>query len=161
MSAEYIVIAVLVAAILLVMRKPWKLPRLQIACALLLLVIAAAYIYGVQMMTLGGKWFDASPWRELILFLLMVLGMFARTLSLAIEARRARLKAAPRSKKTGIALDVWDLFYPFLFSVITFGSLMVQIGERDLSLVNLVLAFQTGFFWQTILQRSEREVAAA
>ena len=51
----------------------------------------------------------------------------------------------------GISIDAWDLVYPLLFSVMTFGTLMVQIGAEEMSTANVTVAFQTGFFWQTII----------
>jgi hypothetical protein len=40
-----------------------------------------------------------------------------------------------------------------LFSVMTFGALLTQVGESRLTVAVIVLAFQAGFFWQTILKQ--------
>jgi len=71
--------------------------------------------------TLGGepRWFDTSPFREFILFTLVLLGMIARVVSVAIESQ-----------------------------------LLSQVRGETLVLTDVVLAFQTGFFWQTILKRA-------
>ena len=102
-------------------------------------------------------WYDRFPYREIILFLIMLTGMVARTLTLAIERRRkviAQLsEGGAQFEKPGLDLDVWEFSYPFLVSVLTFGGLLSQIGDEQLSLLVLVLAFQTGFFWQTVLKR--------
>src|SRR5262249_31563956 len=94
--------------------------------------------------------YDTSPWKEIILFGLMIFGMAARTLSLAIEQRR-RAKGKPHE----LDIDVWDFVYPFLVSFITFGAIMGQIGSSPLSLTSMVIAFQNGFFWQTRMKPSK------
>ena len=47
--------------------------------------------------------------------------------------------------------DRWEFVYPLLVSVITFGALLGQLEDTVANLPNLILSFQTGFFWQTIL----------
>ncbi|MCX5733140.1 MAG: hypothetical protein NTW68_02265 [candidate division NC10 bacterium] len=98
---------------------------------------------------LGNKqWFDTSPYRELLLFALMLFGMAARVLSLAIEQQRAGKKGSGK-----LEVSRWDFVYPMLFAVPTFGALLSQIGYDSLTLSNAILSFQTGFFYQTILRR--------
>jgi hypothetical protein len=99
----------------------------------------------------GAHWVDESPFRELLLFALMLSGMAARVLSLAIERRGA----AKDNKLPPVTVDRWEFVYPMLFAVPTFGALLSQVQAETLTLVNVVLAFQTGFFWQTILKRGE------
>lgn len=98
------------------------------------------------------SWYDVSPAREIILFAFMGLGMLARMLSLAIEdrsARRAKMKL--NQEVPNIHLDGWDLLYPFLSSSICFGALVETVESMTMSIAVLVLAFQNGFFWQTVL----------
>ena len=107
---------------------------------------------------LGSKaWYDGSPWREIFLLVLMMAGMAARYFTSAIEDRRERLKSLARKGQREVAVpltfDVWEFSYPFLFSVVTFGSLLGQIKDQDVSLTTVLLSFQTGFFWQTLLKR--------
>jgi hypothetical protein len=100
--------------------------------------------------TLGpeASWWNNSPYRELILFALMLVGMVARVLSVAIESRKT-------NKEAGLSVDRWVFVYPMLFAVPTFGALLSQIQTEVLALTHVVLAFQTGFFWQTILKKGE------
>jgi hypothetical protein len=70
----------------------------------------------------------------------MLAGMASRTLSLAIEQSRQ----SDGSRRVNV--DLWDFVYPFLVAFITFGAVMAQIGSTELSLTNLVFAFQNGFF---------------
>jgi hypothetical protein len=102
----------------------------------------------------GDAWYERSPMKEAIAFSLMLLGMTARYFTKAIEERRAKYTADP-TKKHSIRFDFWEFSYPLFVSVITFGVLLQQLGSEELNLANLVLSFQTGFFWQTILGRSD------
>lgn len=103
------------------------------------------------------SWYEASPFKELILFFLMGLGMLARVLTLAIEQRKkrqAKLAKGARNK-VGIEIDKWDLVYPFLSSAIVFGAVMEIVGNSELAFPIVLLAFQNGFFWQTIIGKQE------
>ena len=104
--------------------------------------------------TLGpeSSWLDKiseSPFHELVLFVCLLVGMIARVLSLAIEQREKR------KVDTGLRIDKWQFIYPLLFAVPTFGGLLSQIQTKHLGVADVVLAFQTGFFWQTILRRTK------
>lgn len=105
--------------------------------------------------TLGDStpWFDRSPWRESILFVLMLAGMAGRFVTQAIEERRARMKEKS-GRPVSIRFDAWDFVYPMMVSVITFGVLLQQLDSEAMSAANVVMSFQTGFFWQTILARA-------
>jgi hypothetical protein len=97
---------------------------------------------------------NESPLKELVLFLIMLLGMLARMLSLAIEQHQSAKAAGRRiNPKLGLKLDRWDFIYPTLFAVPTFCGLLSQLPSQALSLAVLALAFQNGFFWQTILKK--------
>jgi len=96
------------------------------------------------------SWFEQSPIREMILFAFLLFGMMTRVLSLAIEERKGA-----GEQSSNLKLSRWDFVYPMLFAVPTFGGLLSQVGVQALSLTNIVLSFQTGFFWQTILKRAE------
>ena len=92
--------------------------------------------------------YDVSPYREFVQFALMLSGMAARVLSTAIERRSVN-----GNKLGPIAVDRWEFVYPMLFAVPTFGALLIQDKSGTLELKDAILAFQTGFFWQTILKR--------
>jgi hypothetical protein len=131
------------------LRLPWWW---RLLVALVLAVVIVVLVYGlIQPPTLGGpeSWLDkasATPFRELILFGLLLFGMVARVISVAIERRGV---GEP------VKIDRWQFVYPMLFAIPTFGGLLSQIQTRNLALADTVLAFQTGFFWQTILKKSE------
>lgn len=95
-------------------------------------------------------WYEASPVRELLLFLLMGAGMLARLISQAIEVRREIKLSNPDRPAPKLELDHWELLYPFLSSVVCFGALIEATSGRSFDLVLAILAFQNGFFWQTV-----------
>jgi TctA family transporter len=98
---------------------------------------------------------NLSPIRECLLFVIMLLGMMARMLSLAIEERRTRVKALELDEeKEKLRIDRWEFVYPMLFAVPTFGAIISQLQSEKLSIVATTLAFQNGFFWQTIIKRN-------
>jgi hypothetical protein len=99
------------------------------------------------------SWADTSPFRELILFALMLLGMVARVLSVAIEHR----KGLDETKRGVVTVDRWDFVYPMLLAIPTFAALLSQTRTETLTVANIALAFQTGFFWQTILKKGESQ----
>ena len=159
MWLTFLVIGLIVgAAFWLIERRKWRLlPRLGLLlCTVIVFAIAVYLMSGVTFLG-EAAWYDRFPYREIILFLIMLIGMVARTLTLAIERRRkviARLsESGAPLEKPKLDLDVWEFSYPFLASVLTFGGLLSQIGDEHLSLLVLILAFQTGFFWQTLLKR--------
>ncbi len=102
----------------------------------------------------AGGWPVLTPYREAILFVVMLTGMMARMLSLAIEKRRAALDAAPNAS-VSLHIDRWEFVYPTLVAVPTFGAVLGQFPSGGLDVPILALAFQNGFFWQTILKRSD------
>jgi hypothetical protein len=123
-------------------------------CLLLLaafLLVAAALVFPESLSLGKDDWYEASPYKELILFVLMLLGMTARALSLAIEERKKTLSTAAGGAP-GLNIDLWDFVYPFLVSFITFGAVMSQIGTSPLGLTTMIFAFQNGFFWQTLIK---------
>jgi hypothetical protein len=131
------------------LRLPWWW---RVLVALLFAAVIVVPVYGlIQPPTLGGRqsWLDKvseTPFRELILFAMLLFGMVARVVSVAIEQRGV---GEP------VKIDRWQFVYPMLFAIPTFGGLLSQIQTRNLALADTVLAFQTGFFWQTILKKSE------
>ena len=105
------------------------------------------------------KWYDQSPALEALLFTLMVVGMVASYLAKQIESRRAlitKLRAAGDNTMPPIEFDLWEFSYPLLISVITFGVVLDRIQGSNLTLNSVIISFETGFFWQTII--SSRKV---
>jgi hypothetical protein len=128
-----------------------------------ILALAAVLFVTLPVETLGDEtrvW-NETPFRELILFALMIVGMAARYMTHAIELRRERIKELSkeqggiRGRKPKLEFDAWEFSYPLFVSVVTFGALLSQIGDSFLTLANTILSFQTGFFWQTVLAKRD------
>jgi hypothetical protein len=108
--------------------------------------------------TLGkGVSFQELPIAEGLLFVTMLFGMVASYLTKQIEQRRNRIEEKRKradTSSTPLEFDIWEFTYPMLVSVITFGIILQSIGEKAVDLPSVILSFQTGFFWQTVLARS-------
>jgi len=88
-----------------------------------------------------------TPYRELALYACMLLGMCARFLNIAIEKR----KTHPEKK---FEIDLFELAQPFLVSGITFGSVLAATSKTEVTIETVIIAFETGFCWQTVLQKA-------
>lgn len=82
----------------------------------------------------------SGPLISAALFLAMLLGITAKWLWDALESRRGRRK---------LRLDGYSLLQPFLVSPIVFGG-VIAITHVTLDVAGALLAFQNGFFWQTV-----------
>jgi hypothetical protein len=124
----------------------------------LALTAAVAVLLSAAQPTVLGResWYNQSPYREAILFAVMLAGMAARVLSLAIEQSRSG-SGTPGP----VRVNKWDFVYPMLFAVPSFGALLGQLSGEQLTAANTILAFQTGFFWQTILKTVEARTKSA
>jgi len=120
-------------------------------------VVVGFYLREPRLLS-GVAWYARSPWREALFLIIMLSGMAVRSLDEAIEARSRRIaelrKKGDLETKPGLSLDPWDFSRPFLVAVPTFGALLAQIGDQGPSWSLLVLAFQNGFFWQTLLKKA-------
>jgi hypothetical protein len=84
------------------------------------------------------------PWVGFVYFVAMVTGMFAHTTWDAISKRRGR---------TEPSLDKWLYFRPALVAPIIFIAVLKLVGGGSFDIEALLLSFQNGFFWQTVLSR--------
>ena len=138
-------------------RREWRrLIRFSLVAFTSMIFIIAAYILSDRVFLDHKPWYDMSPFRDIILFMIMLFGMVARTLSRAIEKRNKKVKLLEKENvdftKPKIELDLWDFTYPVLFSFVTFGVLLSQIEQQVMGLMSIILAFQNGFFWKTVLK---------
>jgi len=130
--------------------------RITLIVILFLLLLLCIYLNSVIFLS-NNIWYNKSPSTELIFFFMMLLGMFARYISKAIEDRNVTINklriSGEKFEKPKLELDIWEMAYPLFFSIITFGMLLRYISTEQVELTELVLSFQTGFFWQTILNK--------
>lgn len=87
---------------------------------------------------------DVVPWVGLVYFLSMVLGMFAHSTWDAISKRR---NGQPPS------FDKWLYLRPALVAPIIFIAVLKLVGGNSFDFAALLLSFQNGFFWQTVLSK--------
>jgi hypothetical protein len=131
----------------------WSLVLLGVVAVLTMLTFVSA-----PPGTLGERrWYQESPAAECLLFVAMLFGMAASYLTKQIERRRIRIEEKRKLSDvsvTPLEFDLWEFSYPMLVSVITFGAILQNIGEKPIDLASMILSFQTGFFWQTVLARS-------
>ena len=164
MTKEYIIYGILSSLItLIIQRKQWQITiRLPIISALLLLTGLIVYVNIISSPIYLGvvPWYNSTPWIEVFFFFFMMIGMAASYFTKAIEVRRERIIELKKKhpdmkdlKKVAIEWDVWEFSYPFFFSFITFGTLLTLIDVYELTHTNMILCFQTGFFWQTLLKK--------
>ncbi|TAU22553.1 hypothetical protein ELI51_19810 [Rhizobium leguminosarum] len=127
------------------------------------LLISISIIIAPPLMLSDERWYTQPPWVEIFLFFSMSCGMLGSYFKVQIEERRAIIAAKALKGDvtyTPLKVDKWDLLYPFLVSVITFGAVLQATGKVALDLSQLIVAFQTGFFWQTVLPRANNTVSA-
>jgi len=87
---------------------------------------------------------DVIPWVGLVYFVSMVLGMFAHTTWDAITKRRAGKEPT---------FDKWLYLRPALVAPIIFIGVLKLVGGSSFDFAALLLSFQNGFFWQTVLSK--------
>jgi divalent metal cation (Fe/Co/Zn/Cd) transporter len=104
------------------------------------------------------EWYQQVPYKQLIALVVMIAGMAAKYFFDLIEARRRRKSAG--DSRARLRFDRWDFAQPFLVSLIVFGSFWSGHGDDVLSLNWLIMSFQNGFFWQTLLGKQASEPAA-
>ena len=142
-------------------RRRWHLGARVAVAGVFIALLAGLLITNV--VTLGAdqpaQWYERTPAREVLFLVFMLLGIAARSLSKAIEERRAQITRLRESggplAKPKLEMDVWEFAYPMLFAVITYGALLGQIGASAVTFQTMVLSFQNGFFWQTLLRTRE------
>jgi hypothetical protein len=138
-----------------------RIPVVFKLVGLALIAVIAFAISPSQGFLSDERWYDRTPYREILLFLLMLAGMIARYFTRLIEERRNQIATTTSRKKPRLDFDLWEFSYPLFISVITFGVLMAQIGDESLSLADVTLSFQTGFFWQTVLGAVQQGTTSA
>jgi hypothetical protein len=161
MWLSIIIIGTLVSIFIWVLQRrkwSWKL-RLFMCVGLIVCLVISLYIFSAPVVSPLGKdsWYNRSPYLEIIFFICMAAGMAFRYITHAIEERRKKIiklkKESRKVKKPELEFDIWEFSYPFFFSVVTFGLLLKQVEVEEITISNIILSFQSGFFWQTILKK--------
>jgi hypothetical protein len=156
-SGPFLIIGLFLGATIFVVQRrglSW-IVRGPAGAALLLACALVMYLNTGPETLSDSTWYDVSPSRELLLFALMSAGMACRYLTRQIERRSEKIRKLERASgefdKPRIEFDAWEFSYPFFVSVVTFAAVLSQIQGEHLGLADVILSFQTGFFWQTVL----------
>ena len=164
--AVYIIIGIIIIFALLVIRR-WRKSTVVVFTTLLVSVIAVAIALTLlpDRKSLGGEaWYQLEPYSWILVYIVMLLGMFVSVLTKAIDKRKAKIAQYAKveeKKQVELSIDVYDFIYPFLLSFLTFGTVYSQLEENQMAFTSFILAFQTGFFWDTIVNsmKSKHEEA--
>jgi hypothetical protein len=131
-----------------------RIPIVLFIVALELVLVASVFYPEVVLKGPGQEHFwQRTPLKEFLLFLVMCLGMAAKYLWDLIEIRRSRnANLSQGERKHGIAFDPWEFAQPLLISAIVFGTVLNVVEAINPSA--FVFSFQNGFFWQTIFKKN-------
>jgi hypothetical protein len=106
----------------------------------------------------SSNWWERTPWKQIVIYILMMAGIWCSILNKAILDRKKK-RRKPREKESaeGIPLEIdrWDFIRPLLVSWCTYSFLYSQIGEGILDFANIVLIIQTGFCAETVVGKRQ------
>ncbi len=102
------------------------------------------------------SWYAIAPWKHIILFAIMLLGMATNYF---FEYIQARIKAKESRGQVHMPKFIWEKFVlPFIISGIVFGYFWGQHGKETMNLTVALLCYQNGYFWQTIVEKSSKSI---
>jgi len=148
MSYFALSIVALVLMLVLVTRISWFW-RFCAVLAITAVTWFAFYVLEVTVRAPNAPWYEDTPWKQIIALSLTILGMAAKYLHDVIVERRHSKSAG--SSPPPLNIDVWEFILPFLVSFIVFGSFWNAQGDQTIDVMWLVISFQNGFFWQTVI----------
>ncbi|MCI0494752.1 hypothetical protein L0Z72_07065 [candidate division KSB1 bacterium] len=125
---------------------------LKIALSILLLVLCYftyEIIWGLPTFMAEEKaWFETAPWKHIILFVAMLLGMVTDYLYLYLKARIAARESSGEMPKF-----IWEnLWIRFLLSVLVFGFFWGHYSNEPMNCQVVFISYQNGFFWKKVLK---------
>ncbi len=145
----FAVSAVVLLSTYLLTRRVSILWRASGVAGLIALLAFFVWVLEVPLRAAGQPWYETPPYKQGVALGFMVLGMAGKYLFDVIEARRQKKAQGHTNPK--LEFDRWDFFQPFIISFMVFGAFWNVHGHEALSISCLVISFQNGFFWQTIL----------
>lgn len=125
-----------------------------IAITIALILLPVRKSLGVEI------WYQKEPYCWVLVYFVMLLGMFFSVLTKAIDDRKIKLAKCVKDedkKNIKLYIDYFDILYPFLISFLTFGSLYSQLENKQIALTSFILSFQTGFFWETVINTIKKK----
>lgn len=111
--------------------------------------VASYYYPGGFALAQNSSASNASPWGIALLTVLMIVGIFS---SFVFEkAKKSRRDGTPVSLKLTSILTDFQFVAALFVSPLIFNSIYALIGQNPETLGDFLLAYQNGFFWQTVL----------
>lgn len=154
-------IAILFLILIFIITRKIKL-AFKILLSLALIVVAYFFLTNFRESTKGIEelqWFEIGPWKHIILFVCMILGMATNYLYDYIQAR-IKVKEAKESGEEKVIMPrfMWEkLVLPFIISVLLFGYFWGEFGQGNMNLPVIFACYQNGFFWQTIFMKMKQK----
>jgi len=97
------------------------------------------------------SWYEIAPWRQILLITTTLFGMVSNYL---LEYFQARIKAKESKGKVKMPKFVWEkIALPFIIAILVFGYFWEQHGKEPMNFAIMLISFQNGFFWQTVLEK--------
>lgn len=95
-------------------------------------------------------WYREAPWKHLLLFAAMLLGMVSNTL---FDYLNARVRARKAGKRSMPKLLWEEMLMPVVIAGLVFGYFWGKHGGEEMSLAMFLVSYQNGFFWQSVLEK--------
>jgi hypothetical protein len=151
----YLLFGFLICAALLLLQSA-RLPKPVRWGGFALLAVVAVWILvqSQQRAMMGGEWYDRTPYKYFILYAIMMVGMVTNVLVDAVgdvRKRRSECRTEEQRKLIRLTVSRYDFLYPFLLSFLTFGWLYIKVADQSLTMIILIIAYETGFFWDSVI----------
>lgn len=143
-------LALLGIAVLLWRGKLWLRASLILAAGILLFFTIDNQV------ARGGEWWLDPWWRNITLFLMLLLGMGFRVVWDSFEERG--MSSGRRLKRRRLSIGVLDFVRPGLVSLIVFQGVLFLAKSQELSLELCLASFQNGFFWNSLFGRTRSAI---
>ncbi len=145
-------------------RWTYKILFIVVLCALAVAAIlafpASRHSYAIIALKSGPtspqarvNWYENPYSKVSILALFMILGMVTNYTYDYLQARiRAKDAAAQGRGKAKLPPFIWEKFLsPIIVSGLVFAVIWKAVGAEKLALTTILVSYQNGFFWQTLL----------
>jgi hypothetical protein len=148
----YIVLCITGIAAILLVRSSWSTRR-QLLIAAGVFALALAVYVGVEIMRVppgvdkgrGEQLLEEITWFEGLLYAVMLMGMASKVMLDAMNRKR------------GVKFNKHGFLKPLLVSPIVFGAVYGAAGDEASSILLLLLSYQNGYFWQSVLNKNAPE----
>jgi len=96
-------------------------------------------------------WYNKTPYKQLLTFVILLLGIISKHILDTLKANDKEI-VNQNKRKYNIFRRLVKLFLkPFIASVIVFSIFWQAHGNEQLTFNYLIISFQNGFFWQTLI----------